>query len=286
MTANEFHTEALTRFLTLLYRKQLYNPQEGEIIYQYTNVEALVNGILGQGRKVNEEIVLRSTSIAYMNDPQEMETGDAVARDILIQAYPEGLPTDIKDEFMKHMMFITSFTPNIDCLPMWNMYGNNGHGIALGFDAKMLNQQYPAHLFHCIYDNLEKRNEIFGEWLKVLNIENNPILDDVRKLFSNEDYTPQMIAYSLLALLTKNDGYRYENEIRALCFDKLEPKFRYSQGLIVPYKETIIPKYALKEIWVGPCNDPNRAKISINNYLHALDIFHVKIKISEIPYRA
>lgn len=56
-------------------------------------------------------------------------------------------------------------------------------------------------------------------------------------------------------------------------------------NLIIPYIEQYFPKSALKEIWIGPTNDMNRATYSLRKYLDHMGFNEVEIKQSQVPYR-
>lgn len=62
-------------------------------------------------------------------------------------------------------------------------------------------------------------------------------------------------------------------------------KYRLKNNLIVPYVELYLPKSALKEIWIGPTNDMERATKSLRIYLDHMGFNEVEIKQSKVPYR-
>lgn len=50
-------------------------PNNVKIVYQYTNIEALFNGIIVKNPILNKEICLWASNCEYMNDPDEVRTG-------------------------------------------------------------------------------------------------------------------------------------------------------------------------------------------------------------------
>lgn len=100
-----------------------------------------------------------------------------------------------------------------------------------------------------------------------------------------ENLTPSKVVYSLLMFATKNRSYKYEDEVRAMVMEDSPIRYRVSGNLIVPYKEHYLPKEALHEIIIGPCNDPVRAKESVTDYLYSIGMGHVFVSNSDVPYR-
>ena len=62
-------------------------------------------------------------------------------------------------------------------------------------------------------------------------------------------------------------------------------EFRHRNNLIIPYIKNYLPKFALKEIWIGPANDMDRVAKSLKKYLDYMGFGDVVIKKSRIPYR-
>lgn len=91
--------------------------------------------------------------------------------------------------------------------------------------------------------------------------------------------------YILLWVLGKNPAYEYEQEVRWFFPANEIIKYRLKNNLIVPYVEQYLPKSALKEIWIGPNNDMNRAIQSLRMYLDHMGFNDVEIKQSKVPYR-
>lgn len=267
----------------MLTHKQFYVPKRGELLYQYTDMAALCNGILGEGRDQGKEIRLWASSLSYMNDPSEMEVGVYVAKKLFQDQFNTDLR--IKPEIidkMKSDTFVTSFTPNVDCLPMWNMYGNNGHGVALGFDPRLISKGFNIKLFKCLYNSRAYIQALIRRWRKTE-------LDNIDKLLEQEisTYGSDTSLYLLtnILMLSKDKGYAYEKEVRAILLSNEPVKYRYGRGYIIPYKEITLPAQALRKIGIGPSIDQKTAYSSVRTYLDHLELNHVQIETSLIPYR-
>ena len=261
---------------------EFINP-DTQILYHYTSIEALFGGIIVKNKpQPNKEICLWATNCLYMNDPEELNTGMQFAHEIL-ELPPNELVQATKEQ-IRDSTYLISFSSAIDCLPMWGMYGKNGHGLALGFDTSVLRKTY--NLYKCIYTTEATKEWIENEilkrngpqkWWKQSNVEN--ILSDI--IGSSEN---MLLLYLMLWLFGKNPAYEYEKEIRWLFPGNNDIKYRLRNNLIVSYIEQYIPKSALKEIWIGPTNDMERATRSLRAYLDHMGFNDVEIKQSKVPY--
>lgn len=256
-----------------------------KIVYHYTSVDALFGGIIVKDEpQPGKEICLWATNCCYMNDPEELNTGVRLAYEVL--NIPSDESTQAIREQVKDSMYIISFSSAIDCLPMWGMYGKNGHGLALGFDTTVL--KTTLGLSKCVYANdfnkerlkgeILKRTDLPQDWWKHLNGE-----DILSKLLEN--VLDMSWVYILLWILGKNPAYEYEQEVRRFFLAEDDIKYRLKDNLIAPYVEQYLPKSALKEIWIGPTNDMNRAAQSLKMYLNHKGFNEVEIKQSKVPYR-
>lgn len=90
---------------------------------------------------------------------------------------------------------------------------------------------------------------------------------------------------SILVMITKNEYYDYENEVRLACMFPEQVEYRLSKGLIIPYIKVFLPKEKLKSITIGPCADYNLTEKSLRTYLDSIGFDHVEIKQSVINYR-
>jgi hypothetical protein len=153
--------------------------------------------------------------------------------------------------------FITSFSEVEDSLPMWNTYGNNSLGVAIGFDKSILNDSFSSseELKKCIYDK-----SLVSEKLEN-NIEN--IYNCLRFNKGNFGWTtgvgaPIFNDFRDLVPITKNNAYSYEQEWRLIIKKTYEFKnidFQMSNDILKPYVTFEIPKKAIKKIVIGPCSN-------------------------------
>ncbi len=262
-----------------------YIESDATILYHYTSIDALFGGIIVKNNPLpGKEICLWATNCCYMNDPEDLNTGIELAHEVLDIPLDESEQT-IREQ-AKDKIHIISFSSAIDCLPMWRMYGKNGYGLALGFDTTIL--KTTIGLSKCIYANDFLKKKLKSEILKWKDLpkdwwKNSKGENILSKIF---DCSANMLSvYILLWVLGKNPAYEYEQEVRWFFPANEIIKYRLKNNLIVPYVEQYLPKSALKEIWIGPNNDMNRAIQSLRMYLDHMGFNDVEIKQSKVPYR-
>lgn len=279
--------------------KNMLIDENVDVLYQYTNIEALFNGIIVKDNKGDgKDICLWASDCGYMNDPMELKSGNEFLKELT------GLDLSVDGDLSG--FYSTSFSTVADILPMWNMYGKNGSGICLGFNKKIVMDMFKDRIYKCLYLTDDTKSKLKA-LMKGYKPTGNPLENDVAGLTllfliawsllkDKRDEVSKAISQTFLPailLMTygKNKAYDYENEIRLLdstnTIDDREVKYRCQNNLIVPYIENYLPKEALTEIWIGPTNDMERTKKSIMTYLRHKGFVIEKIKIihSEVPYR-
>ena len=92
---------------------------------------------------------------------------------------------------------------------------------------------------------------------------------------------------SLPIITHKHQAYMYEKEIRLITFeeDVNAVKYRHRNDLVIPYIEHEINRTALKSITIGPTQDFEHSKTSLQMFLKSRGFQNVKIHKSEVPYR-
>lgn len=296
--------------------------------YHYTSIEAFMKMLEGIE---NGFFKFHASSIFSLNDPTEMEYGykeivslfpileeelgfnnvmyklsckwnmnELSFQKMLMKRHLEKM-----NENFQHACTI-SFSCNRDNLQLWRMYGNNGRGVALGFDIRT---QYirltpngerildGAHIDFSIPHSLEVvygiistksplylflKREYIQYWKSIQGVaDENEILDKQIGALT------QMIM--ILAPFIKNQAYEYENESRIIQVHKsindIKVKLNTKGGLI-PYIEVEIPTSYLKEVLVGPCCDFDFIKKCIEIRLCQIGLEDVEITHSEVPYRS
>lgn len=264
-----------------------------EIIYHYTTISALFNGILTEN-----DICLWATNAQYMNDPQDILFGLNLSSKAFCDKDIEKDIDSIKQVFLDNS-FITSFSYKNDFLPMWSMYGANGAGISLGFKHDLMTTKNQS-FFNCLYFSKKEPEKIVDLLMKIINplIDNafllkkhkkeNTSFKDIKSDLLNSGINLGVSLYRMICTIcaAKNSAYSYEEEVRLMNLNPTNIKFRKQENIIVPYIEQHFPKDALQEIIIGPTNNMEQSESSLRTYLDNLGYKHVTIKRSKVPYRA
>lgn len=135
---DRFRDEARQILNSLL--SEVHSRELPPIIYHYTDDSGL-KGILETGK-------VWLSDIFSLNDPSELSHGFSIFIDALNSRANNGPPENRTfaasvRSFLDRIQdsaqyFICSFSATGDDLGQWRAYADNGHGYALGFDAKVL----------------------------------------------------------------------------------------------------------------------------------------------------
>lgn len=253
---------------------------EEALLYYYTDIDALLNGIIVKDPKENKEICLWATRCTHLNDKNELMEGIEQMKKIVKYRIFKKLNETVKKS---HTI---SFSRQRDSLPMWSMYGRNGTGVMLSFDVEVLADKYFNRLQPCIYVGTEYDDNVFENICKMEWGDDFNSADDKMKSFVFICMALQYI------MLRKNRTFEYEDECRIIgigCSHYRTEKdrevlFRNKNGIIVPYIEEFFPKEALREVMLGPNTDPELSKATLEEFLNSRG-FNVDVKMSKVPYR-
>ena len=292
------------------------------IAYHYTSIDIFLKMLNG----VKDNLIFfHGSYISYMNDPTEFKYGfnfvhkllEPIENELLVQRDDRlsiiWNTDDIREQHIDMLTetfklpFVVCFSNHKDFLPQWEMYGDRGKGVSLGFDVQNYCKIYKTKDGQKILD-LTKYNDKEPHALRVSyrNICNRPFikaalysmyknyLEEIKTCRDKEAKCKlqldvlHSIAFYLSALI-KHKAYSYESETRILL-----PRSKYNdvlfktnnKGQIVPYINIAIDLKRLKKIVIGPCCcDYDTTKMMIGARLKQLNHKDVKILRSQIPYR-
>lgn len=279
---------------------QVESLETPKILYHYTSV----NTLLTIFEKVkNKKIILRGTHVKYLNDYSEFSYGTQVLNE-LIKDYEDQNPgIEIKSEkinendwmnysnpdlFAMSDTFITSFSSNQDNLPMWNLYGDSGKGVSIGFNVDQLTtlKNFKNNSYKWVKCKYGK-----NDFIKSLKV-NKKVCEILYNIFNfNEksrsyfgDINPKGVFYALCQY--KDPAFDYEKEYRLIRTSR-DAKISIQNELSKPYVENEIPTSAIKEIVIGPCKDLDLTKNTIEIALQNAGIAKKDVEIikSEAPFR-
>lgn len=263
-----------------------------KILYHYTTLDAVINGIINSDIKGQTNLCLWATHCEYLNDPKDNIIGENILQDI--PEVKDILDYDLsKYQFNKNygqVNYILSFSTTCDSLPMWRMYGENGTGIMLSFDSdiiEVLNDD-KTYAFKCIYEH----SRSFQTHLKAFPTKLKECIRISKIYYPEECVQYAFLKGYIISFLEriKAKGYEYEQEWRMVIPDYLvnvnnEVLFRNRNGLLIPYIKRFFPMQFLKEIWIGPTHDMKRSRKALEMFLLQKGMSNVSIRQSEIPYR-
>ena len=291
-------------------------------LYHYTTGAGLLGMLKDYDAEKNPNLTIWATHYAYMNDPTEFEFGIEICLPLIKEIEEEdGVPEDEKIypilngtkelpkywgilEF-KHWEYqgvlnpcMISFSQAKDSLHMWNMYGQNGNGLALCFDMDSMRRSKTNYLFDsCVYIG----NDIPNEYKEQIKQKIRGFYKNKYDLFREMRSSPEMnekykigltfmvapFIYAGVASYLKHEAYKDEQEFRMLVNERANFRFRERNGEIIPYREETIPFEALQYILIGPTRDFKRTRNSILLLLGQKGIPWSPDKIiqSNVPYR-
>lgn len=224
------------------------------LLYHYTSIETLCNIAYGISES---KITLRAYNHKKMNDPNDCRYFIEEAFNGVDSADARNNLLNIYEKYGN--AYITSFSELQDDLHMWNCYGNNGHGIALGLNSYYL-QEFAQTMtkygnsclpLKCKYMRKDEIIKLFADaGLSNMNSDENnaKIVADI--IIQNTN-------------LVKHPCYSYEQEWRIVFSGNKKDLEKYPDTL---YNKTgdffniPIPLSEIKEIIVGPCGNMKAIK--------------------------
>lgn len=271
----------LPKWMALLFYK-FENLQNEKSLYYYTDMQALVNGIIVPSPEKGREICLWATKYSHLNDRQENKVGLNLLHkmsgknDSILNLYRQS---------SDHNHSI-SFSRNRDYLPMWSMYGAQGGGVMLEFDTQALLKQYWIRLMPCVYLGTDYFSKV-SKKLSSLNID-----DDFEQLDDRQKNVAILMFAQMFISVVKNSAFSYENEVRIVEIGnpsfpdgiEREEYYRVKNGILVPFMKEYLPKSCLKAVWLGPTANKELSKSTLQSFLESRNIA-VTVKCSSIPYR-
>lgn len=244
-----------------------------KLYYHYTNV-ASANSILSNGS-------IWITHARYLNDSNELDYAIDLFLKQIHANYKKAFSAAFQYILEQKMVCIFSLSSDPKTLSQWRAYGDDAHGVALGFTEstllrkntalKFLDREIHKELVECVYEN----HDYFIKDL--LNKKSSEIdkITDLYKQFSISnlfyealDNETSLIATIITELLRlKNIAFIEEKESRLVIHAPSEKiNTRVSKNLIIPFFEyQLIDKEekkflfaAIPEIWLGPkCDERN-----------------------------
>jgi len=225
-------------------RSLIFEGIEEEQVGHYTRIESIKHLVAKEPEEKNK---LRLNNVAYMNDPSEGHVFlDLLNNQILNDYYFTIGEKETRQIMNDSDTYLGSFSTNVDSLPLWVQYGNNGQGCCLIFNRACFDEEEPitplrmpsqveiAHaneeenlaspkycLYRVIYinsiDDLAKDDPLLDQLQKVSELLSN--IDREMKKTSDTSAKEELRRIVINAIdqvrfLFKNKDFAHEHELR------------------------------------------------------------------------
>ncbi|MCM0648650.1 DUF2971 domain-containing protein [Clostridium swellfunianum] len=279
---------------------------QGVLLYHYTSI----NGLMG----ILEEKSFRISQANFLNDSLEIKYIKECVRNTI-----EGMNiknSELFDElcdyigmaehefnwdpsFWANNAYILSLSENPDSLMLWSYYSKfDGYNLGIDF-YKLLHSCDRDRIINLhgkvIYDEYEQSRRVRDKINGILDIYNKYAAclpdGDLRTIRKHliERFILKMGIYSLFF---KHPSFKHEEEYRLVSniYLDLNPKFRNSNGVIIPYIQLPIEKgnfLPVKTITIGPKNNIDIAEKGVKNFIQSIgyNSSDIKVNKSKVPLR-
>jgi|SRR5579871_4475757 len=261
-------------------------------LYHYTSQAGLL-GIL-------QRRVLYASSIRHLNDAAEMSYAISVLEKSLAQINQPRtrIWTEFAQRFYDYIQiienseaFVVSFSQERDQLSQWRAYTGGGVGFSIGLNLGMLQSFASAQGF-----KLERCSYLASEHSALTNSvlrKAKTTLEEKGEAGIEEAAVRCMTEFMNFAPRLKHPSFVEEKEWRLIrvvdTFEEQTTKFRVGKSMLVPYEEfTFVNEddnTPVVEIVVGPAPHMDLSKLSVERLLMSLDMAHVAVLQSAVPFR-
>ena len=119
----------------------IFKEVETKQIGHYTRIESIKHLVVQMPENKNK---LRLNNVAYMNDPSEGQVFlELLSDQVLSSYYSAANGKGIRQIMNDSDTYLGSFSTNVDSLPLWVQYGNNGQGCCLIFNSSCFDEEQP-----------------------------------------------------------------------------------------------------------------------------------------------
>lgn len=248
------------------------------VLYHYCSVDAFT--------KIVENKSLWLTSLFFLNDNLEHVWLRTMAVDMLERERAKEISigkknaykqlVDIIDPKNKHYAdYCCAFSSRSDSLSQWRGYGDDGHGIAIGFDKDALAYDDAVNLWEVIYD-FDKQGEIVNEF-----VEHTLHGEDLSKPLSEEVIARFQRRLLQEAARCKHRSFLDEGEWRVIYSPDEDHSLEMHKKECADVRHRVrgrqlIPYYnwPLKDdpslircVMLGPKNQREEHELAVENYL-------------------
>ena len=228
-------------------------------IYHYTSLESFL--------KIAEHLTIRLSNAKFMNDGNELEYGKQLFLKLLSERedlVPKDI-TQVQSLFSENLVegpetYAFCLTSLRDAFTQWRLYGDDGRGVAIGFDREILKQIDDSavnDVSYCATNQAERlkhhvdrinAKSLTDMWLMIQGHIEPMIATFKQAEFATETET------RVLSRVVDIDAIDMTREGGSTTCEAYHDQVNYFPrgGMIVPYIEKVIPRESIQEIVIGP----------------------------------
>ena len=277
--------------------RALFESEAPAELFHYTDLDGIA-GILASRS-------LWLSKVSTLNDTSEVNLAvhhfRALAEDATKRApNAEGKLLAFAAEQLEHVrrtnICVGSFCEEPDSLSQWRFYGNDGRGIAIGFDSRELArmaQEHDVRLVRCVYDpeeHLEITRDLAGLLLDAYRSTRPDNDREVRELV-----TRFVSTFLLIAPVIKDHHFGLEREWRLVSMPRAPDDRRITALLtgnvasvkfVMPLtREGESESRIISSLVVGPTLDPENIADAVDVLARHSGFRIPDVRFSRIPYR-
>lgn len=280
--------------LDYLPSRGLFEATPPETLFHYTNFDGAAGIMTSRS--------LWLSKFNTTNDTSELTLAVQMFTSLVERAVPT-LPADEAgflraavqqlDSFRRTNICVTSFCENPDLLSQWRSYGNDGKGLALGFDATVLvalAKQHDLRLVRCTYDQIAHvrlAEELISMLVQSFRVARPSTPEQVRDLLGCFNGTFLAVAPAIKAHHFAEEGeWRLVSKSRSVLDPQMIAVLRGNIAgvkFVVPFAaqgRALIPK-----VVIGPMPDARNVADALDVFAERNGFHFSSIMFSQVPYR-
>ena len=263
-----------------------------EILYHYCSNEVLIKILSGKQ--------LRLSCLHSANDYMEGGWIIEKLKNELASGMDGFLSPDIDSKlnfYRENLLgFVSCFSKEEDLLSQWRGYGNNGKGVAVGFNRKKLDSTFSGFTFGKLVD-VEYREREQDKFLKSWIRDAEKVMKKIKVGKANKDDSDNHIREFLEEIYSyKNPAFKEEREVRLIMLSPLEAahsdlwgervELSCKDDLITPYIDigfSNLMMNLVEKIVIGPKNTSSQRQLEF--WLKAKGYSKTEVCTSKATYR-
>ncbi len=262
-------------------------------IYHYTSLESFL--------LIATQLTLRLSNAKFMNDGNELEYGKQLFLKMLSDR-KDLTPQDINQVaslFSENLAkgpetYAFCMTSLRDAFTQWKLYGDDGRGVAIGFDRGILEQiddSSVGDVSYCATNQTErlkhhvaaiKTKSPIDLWLTIQGH-----IEPLIATFKQEEFATETET-RMLSRVVDIDALDFAEEGCTTTIEAYPDKVHYfsRRGMIVPFIKKVIPRNSIREVIVGPRASVDHNIASFKAWIRSKAFADVPVFASTIKYQA